>query len=262
MSQHFSLRLAASRMIAPSVRHLAFERVDGQALAFVPGQFLQIHFEDAGRALRRSYSVATRPDDAANPRGLIEIAVSYVEGGAATRLLSGLAHGDTLAASGPYGRFVLHDDDRNARYLLIATGTGVTPYRAMLPQLRELIAARGIEVALLFGARTPAEVLYAEEFRAFADATPGFRFHPCLSRAGSPQPHPDERRGRVQAMLAELAPDPARDVAYLCGNPEMVDACFTQLKEAGLPIPAIRREKYVSPPDPKGRSAGLAVVTE
>ena len=51
-------------------------------------------------------------------------------------------------------------------------------------------------------------------------------------------------------------------VACEFGNPEMVDACFGVLKDAGLPVPAIRREKYVSPPDPKGRSAGLAVVSE
>ena len=47
-------------------------------------------------------------------------------------------------------------------------------------------------------------------------------------------------------LLAELAPDPAGDIAYLCGNPNMVDACFDALKEHGLPIPQIRREKYVS----------------
>jgi NAD(P)H-flavin reductase len=39
---------------------------------------------------------------------------------------------------------------------------------------------------------------------------------------------------------------PARDIAYLCGNPNMVDASFEALKGFGLPVPAIRREKYVS----------------
>jgi NAD(P)H-flavin reductase len=54
------------------------------------------------------------------------------------------------------------------------------------------------------------------------------------------------RHGYVQQILAELAPDPARDIAYLCGNPDMVDATFEALKAAGLPLPQIRREKYVS----------------
>ncbi|MEG2979705.1 MAG: ferredoxin--NADP reductase, partial [Stenotrophomonas sp.] len=36
------------------------------------------------------------------------------------------------------------------------------------------------------------------------------------------------------------------DIAYLCGNPDMVDACAEALKAAGLGNPQIRREKYVS----------------
>jgi NAD(P)H-flavin reductase len=64
--------------------------------------------------------------------------------------------------------------------------------------------------------------------------------------AASPHAHADVRHGYVQAALAEFAPNAARDIAYLCGNPNMVDACFEALKEHGLPIPQIRREKYVS----------------
>lgn len=256
MSEHFPLRLARSHMIAPSVRHLAFVRGDGEPLRFIPGQFIQVHFPHDGRPVKRSYSVATHHGDPANPEGLVEIAVSYVEGGAATALLSNLREGEEIAASGPYGRFCLHDSDTNRRYLLVATGTGVTPYRAMLPLIEQQIGERGIEVVLLFGARTPAEVLYAGEFRAFAARVPGFRFMPCLSREASANPHADERRGYVQAALAELAPDPARDIAYLCGNPNMVDACFEALKGHGLPIAHIRREKYVSPPDPKKAAPG------
>ena len=40
--------------------------------------------------------------------------------------------------------------------------------------------------------------------------------------------------------------DPVHDIAYLCGNPNMVDEAFALLKEAGLSVPHIRREKYVS----------------
>lgn len=256
MSEHFRLRLRRARMLAPTVRHLAFARSDGAPLRFVPGQFLQVHFERNGLPLRRSYSIATRHDDPDNPDGDAEIAVSYVDGGAATAIFAALQPGEEIAASGPYGRFCLADSDNNGRYLLIATGTGVTPYRAMLPLLARLMPLRDLEVVLLFGARTPRELLYGDEFRAFAERVPGFRFMPCLSREGSADPHPDERRGYVQRALGELAPDPRRDIAYLCGNPDMVDACFEALKIAGLPIPHIRREKYVSPPDPKPRAAG------
>lgn len=253
MTEHFQLTLTRSRMLAPSVRHMAFARADGAPFRFIPGQFVQIHIMREGRALRRSYSVASFEGDPENPQGDIEMAVSYVAGGTATALLSGLQAGESIEASGPYGRFCLHDDDRNQRYLLIATGTGVTPYRAMLPTLRRLIPERGIEVCLLFGARSPEELLYGEEFVRFAEEVPGFRFFPCFSRAGHAVPRPDDRTRYVQDVLPELEPDPARDIAYLCGNPNMVDACFAVLKEAGLPIPNVRREKYISPADPKPR---------
>ena len=68
---------------------------------------------------------------------------------------------------------------------------------------------------------------------------------PCFSRELPESPHPDVRRGYVQDALAELAPNAAGDIAYLCGNPNMVDACFEALKTAGFPVPQVRRENYV-----------------
>jgi len=246
MAEQFELRLTDSFMLAPSVRHLSFERVDGQPLAFVPGQFLQVHFHyDDGKATKRSYSVGS-VGDGSSPVQRIEIAVSYVEGGAATKLLGDLEHGQTVDASGPYGRFCLMDGDRNARYILIATGTGVTPYRAMLPQIEALIASRGCRFVLLYGARNEGELLYGEEFEAFARKHEGFTFHACLSRGARPSPRPHDRLGYVQDMLAELEPSAEADIAYLCGNPNMVDAAFSALKDHGLAVQHIRREKYIS----------------
>ena len=234
-------------MLAPSVGHYVFVRDDGLPLDFIPGQFIQVHFTYAdGTAAKRSYSLATLHDHAMAPGDAVEIAVSYVAGGSATSLFEGLEIGSHLDASGPYGRFCLMPGDANKRYLFIGTGTGVTPYRAMLPLLEKLIPERGIEIVLLFGARTPDELLYGDDFRAFADAHPQFRFVPCFSRELPADPHPDVRHGYVQQFLGEFAPNPDTDIAYLCGNPNMVDACFEALKQAGLSIPQIRREKYVS----------------
>lgn len=245
--QHFPLKLVSRRMLAPTVGHYTFLRDDGQPLDYIPGQFIQVHFQYAdGTGTKRSYSLATIHDHALGPGEAVEIAVSYVPGGAATALFEGLDIGGTVDASGPFGRFCLMPSDSNRRYLLIGTGTGVTPYRAMLPQLETLMRQRGVEVVLLFGARTPAELLYSDEFRAFADQHPKFRFVPCFSRELPDNPHPDVRQGYVQQHLAEFAPDLAHDIAYLCGNPNMVDACFETLKGFGLPVPQIRREKYVS----------------
>ena len=246
MVDHFQLRLVESSMLAPVVRHLVFERVDGLPLAFVPGQFMQVHFHyDDGTATKRSYSVAT-VGDGSTPVSHIEIAVSYVDGGAATRLLSELPIGGVIDASGPYGRFCLQDTDVNQRYLLLATGTGITPYRAMLPRLEKLLTNGDREVVLLYGARSEVELLYGEQFEAFAQTHPKFTFHGCLSRQPRTIPRATDRSGHIQHVLAELAPNAERDIAYLCGNPNMVDAAYAVLQEFGLPVRQIRREKYVS----------------
>ena len=85
---HFPLKLISSRMLAPSVRHLVFTRDDGKPLDFIPGQFVQVHFHNKdGIAAKRSYSLATIHDHALGPGEAVEIAVSYVSGGAATALL-------------------------------------------------------------------------------------------------------------------------------------------------------------------------------
>jgi ferredoxin-NADP reductase len=244
---HFPLRLVGSRMVAPSVRHLDFVRDDGQPLDFIPGQFIQVHFSyPDGTPTKRSYSLATMHDHALGSGESVQIAVSYVAGGAATALFTALEEGQQIEGSGPYGRFCLGNADANRRYLLVGTGTGVTPYRAMLPQLAQLIAQRNVEVVLLFGARTPAELIYGEDFYAFAARHPNFRFVPCFSRELPADPHSDVRRGYVQEALAEFGPSAEGDIAYLCGNPNMVDAAFEALKGYGLPVPHIRREKYVS----------------
>ncbi|WP_182656325.1 FAD-binding oxidoreductase [Stenotrophomonas lacuserhaii] len=247
MPVQFPMKLVDRRMLAPTVGHYQFLRDDGQPLDFQPGQFIQVHFQYAdGTQTKRSYSLATLHDHALGPGEAVDIAVSFVPGGAATALFEGLDIGGQLSASGPYGRFCLQPGDLNGRYLLIATGTGVTPYRSMLPLLATAMAERGLQVVLLQGARSPAELLYSEDFEAFAAAQPNFRYIPCLSRELPADPGPDVRHGYVQQHLADLAPDAATDITYLCGNPDMVDACVDALKLAGLGNSQIRREKYVS----------------
>lgn len=239
-------------MLADSVRHLVFQRADELALPYIPGQFLQIHFEHNGSPTKRSYSLANAPMAAGAAD--FEIAVSYVEGGAATALLSTLEIGQDVQASGPYGRFCLLDSDKNQRYILIGTGTGITPYRAMLPLIAKLITERGIQVVVVQGARTQGELLYADEFQAFANAHPNFRYFGCTSRESPVERtgHTDSLRnvaqlkGHVHAALPMLALDATHDIAYLCGNPNMVDECFSALKDQGFPVPSVRREKYIS----------------
>ena len=244
VSSAFDIVLSAREQVAPGLLLLRFARADGQPLAHQPGQFIQLHLADAhGNIQRRSYSLANRSDQPL-PGNQFEFAISLVPGGLAAGLLSTLPIGASVPASGPLGRFCLNPGDSNRRYLLLATGTGVSPYRAMLPALIERMQ-QGLEVVLLHGARTAAELPYAAEFLALAAAQPRFLYLPCVSRQW-PVDLPAACQGHVQEQLARLNPDPEHDIAYLCGNPAMIDAAFAMLRAAGFGMPRLRREKYLS----------------
>lgn len=237
----YDLVLRSAEMITPGVREFTFERADGEPLPFVPGQFLMIHFEHEGEELQRSYSIASH----AHAPEQTSIAVAFVEDGRGTRYLWSLKPGDHVEASGPYGRFILRDEQPQ-RYVLVATGTGVAPYRTFLPDLARRIADEGARVDLMLGVRTPDELLYGGDFVAFAGENPGFTFTACYSRAAAPEDTPWARRCYVQHTFDDLALDPETDVVYLCGNPQMIDEAMEDLKARGFTPRQIRREKYIS----------------
>lgn len=236
----FPVELAWRRHATPHVLHLAFRRADGTALPFVPGQFLNLHFATEAGGTHRSYSIANPPGE----EGLLEIAMSPVPGGLASAALAAMQPGDVIEASGPYGRFVLRDE-APCRYVLVGTGTGITPYRAMLPQLQERLAA-GFRVQVLLGVWRREELLFGDDFRAFADAHEAAGFGACYSREFPEQPEPWEQSGYVQTRFSQLGLDPERDLVYLCGNPAMIDESVEILKAMGFTLKQLRREKYLS----------------
>jgi ferredoxin-NADP reductase len=237
----FPLTLHSSVELTPTVRQFAFRRADREPFEFVAGQFINLHWDRDGQRTHRSYSVVTAPGTS----DLIEIAVAPVEGGFATGKLFGLKPGGMIEASGPYGRFVLRDDPP-CRYLLVATGTGVTPYHSMLPTLERLLTGTGYTAEVILGVRSRAELLYAEAFRRLAARVDSFRFHACYSRDLPADAEAWEHKGYVQDQFPGLEVDPDRDIVYLCGNPNMVDAAAADLKDRGLGVKQVRREKYLS----------------
>lgn len=238
--KHFNLVLEHVRDLAPGVKHFAFMREDGEPLDFIPGQFVQMFFDD-GEKFRRSYSIASVPDR--DPT--TDIAVSAVVDGRATRQFWAMRPGDAVESMGPFGRLILRDDPP-VRYTLVATGTGVTPYRAMLPELARRLDAGWPRVRVLFGTRRREDLLYADDFVRIAEAHPGFEFTAHYSRGMPADPRPWEREGYVQHAFEDLDLDPESDVVYLCGNPNMIDDAFTWLTERGFGSQHVRREKYIS----------------
>lgn len=227
--------LRAARMLSPTVRELTLDPGDG--FAFKPGQWVSLKIpRPEGAPLPRSYSIASAP----RADGTFDVAVTLVENGPGSAWLHAMRVGDAVTLADPMGFFTL-PDERPRPVLMVATGTGVAPFRAML-QAEGLRAAPAPRFTLLFGTRHEDGVLYGEEFRAL-EAAGALRFEPTLSRAGDAWAG---RRGYVQLHVPELAASLGGDCdVYVCGLNAMVREVRAVLKNAlGLPRERIHTERY------------------
>lgn len=237
-----AVQVARNEEIAPRVNHISL--ITPQSFPFIPGQFITVHFEHEGRSIRRSYSIASRP----GIDQTLDFAASYVTGGIASEYLFGLRTNDVIQISGPFGRLILKEEPLN-RLFLIATGTGITPYRAMLGSLAEkLQAIPHLQIFIMQGVQYRKDVLYAEDFLAWANHFPGRAiYRTYLSREDlSLSRQAYEYSGYVQTSFDQLSIVPEHEVVYLCGNPNMIDEAFATLQGIGLSTNQIRREKYIS----------------
>jgi CDP-4-dehydro-6-deoxyglucose reductase len=218
--------------IAPGIRHFVFEAPEMRQLDFQPGQFVSLSDMVEGKEITRAYSIASAPSGS----NQFELCLNRVDEGAFSPHLFDLAPGDTVEMRPPLGQFVLREPPRDS--LLVATGTGIAPFRSML---QAHLSASSPAFTLLFGVRYESHLLYREEFEQMARTHGNFRFWPTLTR---PDAAWKGRQGRVQAHLSEAIGE-RRDVDfYLCGLKEMVDETRAILKGRGFDRKQIFYEKY------------------
>ena len=103
-----------------------------------------------------------------------------------------------------------------------------------------------LQVVILQGVQRREEILYTDEFRAFAQKYTQVTFRPYLSRQAIDELNENEYSGYVQHAFPSLNLNPQTDMVYLCGNPSMIEEAFSSLKEQGFAIQQIIREKYIS----------------
>jgi ferredoxin-NADP reductase len=242
----FDARLATTRPLAPNVRELTFERIDGAPMAFEPGQWVNALFPfpppaaEGETGFKRSYSIASAPDG--TPR--FDLAVTRIEGGPGSMWLHGIAPGAMLPFSGPQG-FFTRAASVEAPSLMVATGTGLTPMRSMI---RAAIAAGATApLWVLLGVRHEEDALYADELLALAEDHPSLRFETTLSQ---PRATWKGRRGYVQAHVKELweallTSSGAPPHAYVCGLERMVGSVRDLLrKDLGIARQQVHSERY------------------
>jgi len=138
---------------------------------------------------------------------------------------------DILRVEGPLGTFFLRDDSSRP-IVLLASGTGLAPVKAILEQLQFKGNTR--PVVLYWGCRSKADLYLHEWAEQQALDLPWLSYVPVLSEPKA-QDAWTGRTGFVhRAVLADL-PDLSSHEVYACGAPVMVDAARREFTaKAGL----------------------------
>ncbi|MFQ2268433.1 FAD-binding oxidoreductase [Aeromonas hydrophila] len=207
----------------------------GSLPAVLAGQCVTLHTEIDGKPQCRAYTLSSSPQDA-----YWQVTIKDV-GLVSHHLHQTLQVGDEIRVDGPFGDFHLTALPCE-RPLLLSAGSGITPMWAMLRD--ELAKRPDADIRFIHSARSPADVIFADDLAALAEAHAGVRHALVLEEA--PADHPWV--GRLSPdMLRELAPDLLARHVYLCGPAPYMAAVCTMLVELGLPAEQLHQESFGLP---------------
>jgi len=183
-------------------------------LHYEPGQFLSLKIPFAQQHVWRPYSFASSMDQISKHG--CELFIKYQENGAAKPYLESLNKGDLISFRAPYGEFRFHEG-RGRPVVMISTGTGLAPIRAMAFSDVFQRESRAFAVAVM-GFQKPEHIPNPDEFENL-----GFDFRYALSRE-CPKGNPRFFSGRVIQFLQQIPNDFdwVECDYYLCGNIFMI----------------------------------------
>lgn len=222
------VQLISARPLSGLARELTFAVTDAEPFDYVAGQWVDLEVDVSGPVPepgKRAYSIASAPHPTARDR--FEVAVTRVEGGPVSTALHALQVGAHLTMVGPSGLFTRERAPVDAPSVFVGTGTGLSPFRAMI---HDELRARpeGVPMTLLFGCRTEADILWRDEMEKLASKYSRFRYEVTLSR---PEASWTGRTGYVQTHLHELVDAQLPLHVYICGLTRMVTEVRHVLKE-------------------------------
>lgn len=230
-------RVEEKRLVTPVIMEL-FLRPVAEAMEFVAGQYALLC--DAQYQLpQRSYSIANAPW----PDGVLTMLVTRVPGGAtSTWVHDRLAVGDEVLLSGPYGTFVLPEDDSRP-LLLLSGGSGIAPMRALAEAA--LSQTPGRSVLLVHSARTQSDRISASLFETWAGRHSGLRHVSTLTRDPEAPLH-----GRVPDVLPGLCERLDRHEVYIAGSPGFVVSGQAAARRLGAAPERVHVEPFFVDPQP------------
>jgi len=210
----------------PGTVTLEFEPADGTTLPrYQPGQFTMLYVFGVGEI---PISIS---GDAGDATRLVQTVRSV---GAVSEAVTQLKPGDLVGLRGPFGTAWPTDELAGQDVVVVAGGLGLAPLR---PSIYHLLAnrARFGKVVLLYGTRSPEEILYRRQLQTWRKRL-DVDLEVTVDHAG-----PDWRGhvGVVTRLIPRIAVDTAHATALVCGPEVMMRFAAAALHDIGLPESAI-----------------------
>ncbi len=220
----------------PGTRSLFLRLPAGERLAFTPGQFVSCELPvGAGAPLVRAYSLASSPED-----DELEICVDRVAGGPGSAYLFALEPNAELAFTGPFGSFALAEPPA-VPLVFVGEGTGIAPLR---PMVRRALERGGTpSISVLQGARYEPELIYRDDFEAWAARYPRLHWEPVLLAREAEVGPIDALEELVLEHFVRADDDRTRRF-WICGVGPMPGRLRDALRAAGYERKAVRAEEW------------------
>jgi NAD(P)H-flavin reductase len=208
---------------APGVKtfYMSFENPEiGEKFKIKSGQFIMCTVFGSGE-----FAVSLPPSPE-NDRFHITVRGA----GRVTNALHKIKVGDKLGVRGPFGNGFPFDDIKGKNIIYVAGGIGIIPLRSSVVHVMQHRADFG-RVILLYGSRSPVEILYQENIAAWQKAGVIETFI-SIDRA---VPGWTGEVGFVNSLIARADVPVDNTVAFVCGPPVMFNSVIKDLMERGLP---------------------------
>src|SRR4051794_5341361 len=230
--------ITALDRLSPTTVGLTIEIDDRDALAFLPGQYVNIAVP--GTEESRSYSFSSAPQDKA-----LTFLMKLAPGGVMSTYLDERAQvGDEITFTGPHGSFFLRESD--APLLLLAGGTGLAPVLAILRTLDAGNSSRRMH--LVYGVTTDDDLVEMDAIAQLAGSIDGLTWDYCVADPATKAPN----QGYVTGLMGPEHLHDGTAAVYLCGPPAMVEAVRSYVGELGVTPLGFYYEKFAlaAPPSP------------
>jgi len=233
----FAATVASTVSLTYDMKEIRMALSEPAEISQRPGQYVQIQAPSPEGAVFRAYSIASPTyDDRA-----VELVVRLIPGGVASTYLHGVAEGEAMLFTGPYGEFRLNEEP-DTEIICVGGGAGMAPMKNIIYSIYDRWPERSCW--LFFGCRTTKDIFYLDEFRALAAKHPSFHVVYALSDPLEPDEPWDGETGFIHLSVDKCLDPGVKRQAFLCGPPPMIDAVIRVLEAKGLREQDIFYDKF------------------